>query len=106
MISNIQEALQRALQELNNLISIAHAHVRLEHQPDSTPPFQAVVLLAVSGPDVHAAARDHTWPAAWLKVMERLREQITRRRSGRQARAKTRSEFNSKTGRTRGLACA
>ena len=102
----LRQQLAAELQNLNDLIPIAHADVSLARQHDSTPPYQAVVLLAVPGPDIHAAARDHTWPAAWLKVTERLREQITRRRSGQQARAKTRSEFNSKTGRTRGLACA
>jgi len=102
----LRRHLAEELQNLNALIPIAHADISLARQPDSTPPFQAVVVLALPGPDIHAAARDHTWPAAWLKVTERLREQIIRRRSGQQARAKARREFNSKTGRTRGLAWA
>lgn len=40
-------------------------------------------MLAVSGPDICAGARGYTWPAAWRKVVTRLREQIVERR-GRQ----------------------
>ena len=94
------------LQDLNDLIPIAHADISLVRQHHSTPPYKAVVLLGVPGPDIHAAARDHTWPAAWLKVTNRLREQITQRRIGQQARQKSRREFHSKPRRTWGLAWA
>jgi hypothetical protein len=75
-----------SLQDLNGLIPIACADVSLARQHDTTPPFRAVVLLGVPGPDIHAAARDHTWPAAWLKVVARLRQQMEDRRSRQQAR--------------------
>jgi ribosome-associated translation inhibitor RaiA len=80
--------LEHELQSLNTLMPIAHAQISLERQHETTPPFQAVVLLAVSGPDIHAAARDHTWPAAWQKVMTRLREQLEQRQSRKAARKK------------------
>jgi ribosome-associated translation inhibitor RaiA len=87
------------LQELDERIPIARAAVVLERQRDSTPRYQALVLLAVPGPDIHAAARDHTWPAAWSKVTARLREQIQHRRNRQQARQK--GERNLQTVRRR-----
>jgi hypothetical protein len=78
------------LQTLSSLMPIAYATISLMHQHESTPPYQAVVLLGVPGPDIHAAARDHTWPAAWQKVVNRLREQIQQRQQGQRARQKAR----------------
>jgi CBS-domain-containing membrane protein len=69
------------VEDLNSLIAVASAHVALQRQREVTPPFQAVAMLAVPGPDIHAAARDHTWPAAWRKVVTPLREQMEERRS-------------------------
>ena len=86
--AQFRDQLVSELQDLNDLIPIAYANISLARQHDSTPPFQAVVLLGVPGPDIHAAARDHTWPAAWLKVVARLREQIEDRQSRQQARQK------------------
>ena len=76
------------LEDLNRLVALASAHVALECQREVTPPYQAAATLAVPGPDIHAAARDHTWPAAWQKVVTRLREQIEERRSQPTARRK------------------
>ena len=75
--AQLRHQLVSALQELHDLIPIAQADISLARQHHSTPSYQAVVLLGVPGPDIHAAARDHTWPAAWLKVMNRLRRQTT-----------------------------
>jgi ribosome-associated translation inhibitor RaiA len=77
--------LDRHLERLDLLIPISSAQVVLEHQRNATPPFCASVDLAVSGPDIHAAARDHTLEAAVLKVARRLEEQIIVRK-GRQPR--------------------
>lgn len=74
------------LEDLNRLIAVVSAHVALQRQRPVTPPYQAVAMLRVAGPDIHAAARDHTWPAAWRKVVARLREQIEERRSRQTAR--------------------
>ncbi len=76
------------LNALNDLIPIANAHVSLQRQREVTPAYQAVAMLAVPGPDIHAAARDHTWPAAWQKALARLHEQIEERRARQAARRK------------------
>lgn len=82
--------LDRHLRHLNDLIRISSAMVRLEHHRDTTPAFCALVHLAVPGPDVHAAARDHTLDAVILKVVRRLEEQIESRKNRRQHRLKRR----------------
>lgn len=94
------------VQALNDLIPVASAEVSLACQHLTTPPYQAVVLLGVPGPDIHAAARDHTWPAAWLKVMDRVRAQITRRRERQQSHAKSRRGFHTQPAPCRGPAGA
>ncbi|MBL9136595.1 MAG: HPF/RaiA family ribosome-associated protein [Verrucomicrobiales bacterium] len=78
---DLRSRLASDLQALAHLIPIEHAHISLERQHAATPPFQAAVMLVVPGPDIHVAARDHTWPAAWQKVLDRLREQVEQRRS-------------------------
>jgi len=87
------------LEALNCLMAVASAHVALQRQHEVTPAYQAVAMLAVSGPDIHAAARDHTWPAAWQKVVARLREQIEERRSRQTARQKGQPDLHRPTGR-------
>jgi ribosome-associated translation inhibitor RaiA len=63
------------------LIAVSSVNVVLAQQSDVSPPYQASAMLTVPGPDIQAAARDHTWLAAWRKVVARLREQIDERRS-------------------------
>lgn len=84
----LRRRLAADLEDLNRLIAVASARVALQHQPGITPPYQAVVMLAVPGPDIRAAARDYTWPAAWRKVVTRLREQIEERRGRQMTRQK------------------
>ncbi len=74
------------LGDLGALIEVTGAHVALQCQREVTPAYQAVATLAVIGPAVHAAARDHTWPAAWRKVITRLREQMEERQRLHKAR--------------------
>ena len=78
------------LEHLDRLIPISAAQVVLEHQRNATPAFCASVHLAVPGPDIHAAARDHTLEAAVLKVARRLEEQVEARKSRQQLRLKRR----------------
>lgn len=78
---DLRNLLASDLQALAHLVPIEHAHISLERQHAATPPFQAAVMLVVPGPNIHVAARDHTWPAAWHKALERLREQIEQRRN-------------------------
>ena len=81
--------LEQQLERLHRLIPVSTAEVVLEHQREATPAFRAHVLLAVPGPDIHAAARDHTLEAAWLKVTKNLRKQIERRKARKEAKLKS-----------------
>ncbi|MBM3881783.1 MAG: hypothetical protein FJ387_19010 [Verrucomicrobia bacterium] len=87
----LRRVLTRGLATLGELVRVASAEVVLERQQETTPAFQAVVSLAVPGADVQAAARDHTWAAAWQKVLSRLREQLEARQAPEEARPKSRS---------------
>jgi ribosome-associated translation inhibitor RaiA len=82
--------LDQHLEHLDHLIPISSAHVVLEHQRNVAPAFSASVDLAVPGPDIHAAARDHTLEAAVLKVARRLEAQIESRKTRQQLRLKRR----------------
>ena len=82
--------LDRHLDRLDEFIPISLAQVVLEHQPHAAPAFRASVELAVPGPDIHAAARDHTLEAAVLKVAQRLADQVASRRNRQQLRRKRR----------------
>jgi len=81
--------LEKQLERLHNLIPVSTAEVVLERERDSAPAFRAHVHLAVPGPDIHAAARDHTLEAVWLKVAKNLHKQIERRKSRQQLRFKS-----------------
>jgi ribosome-associated translation inhibitor RaiA len=78
------------LERLDRLIPISVAQVVLEHQWDMAPAFGASADLAVPGPDIHAAARDHTLAAAVLKVARRLEGRIKARQNRQQLRLKRR----------------
>jgi ribosomal subunit interface protein len=78
--------LEKQLERLHSLIPVSTAEVVLERERDSAPAFRAQVHLAVPGPDIHAAARDHTLEAAWLKVAKNLCQQIERRKIRQQLR--------------------
>lgn len=80
--------LENQLERLHELIPVSTAEVVLERERDSAPAFRAQVHLAVPGPDIHAAARDHTLEAAWLKVAKNLRHQMERRKIQQQLRHK------------------
>jgi len=95
----LRRQLEADLETLNRLLAVESAQVGLKHEREVTPAFQAVAMLAVSGPDLHAAARDHTWPAAWQKVVARLREQIEQRQSRQTARQKGQPHIRRPAGR-------
>jgi ribosome-associated translation inhibitor RaiA len=78
----------QSLKQLDQIIPISTALVVLEHQPNASPPFSASVEMAVPGPDIHAAARDHTLKAAVLKVVRRLEEQVEARKHHQELRLK------------------
>lgn len=87
---DVRRQLRAGLEELNGLIAVTAAKIALQHQPGVTPSYQAVAVLVVPGPDIQAAARDHTWRAAWQKVVERLREQIVERQRQQTAQQRNR----------------
>ncbi len=95
----LRRQVEADLKALNRHLAVASAQVGLQHEREVTPAYQAVAALAVSGPDIHAAARDHTWPAAWQKVVARLRAQIEHRRSRQTARPKGPPQIHSPSGR-------
>ncbi len=79
--ANLRAWLEQQLERVHRLIPVSIAEVVLERERERAPAFRAQVHLAVPGPDIHAAARDHTVEAAWLKVVKNLRLQIARRKS-------------------------
>jgi hypothetical protein len=64
---------------LNEVHRIDEAHVRLECQFESSPPFSVHIQLVTPGPDIFAESRDHTLRAAFTKALTRLRMVITGR---------------------------
>ena len=99
--ASLRRWLEEPLEELRRLIPVSTAAVVLEHERDKAPAFRAFVLLAVPGPDIHAEARDHTLPAAWLKVIIALRKQIEGRRTRLEARLKSNGRLRGPAGRRR-----
>jgi len=91
--------LRQQLERLHSLIPVSTAEVVLERQRDNAPAFRAHVHLAVPGPDIHAAARDHTLEAVWLKVAKNLRQQIERRKTRQQLRHKGQRQYPPAVGR-------
>ena len=102
--ASLRTWLEQQIQRLHRLIPVSTAEVVLEHQRDVAPGFRALVHLAVPGPDIHAAARDHTFQAAWIKVMNNLTKQIDRRQTKQQVRHKTNQQFPTAAGRWSGVA--
>ena len=80
------------LKYLGRLVAISSAQVVLEFQRNAAPAFCASVDLAIPGPDIHAAARDHTLEAAILKATRRLEMQITARKKQQELRLKDREQ--------------
>ncbi len=87
--AGIRRQVEGDLAGLHRLIGASSIHIVLAHQCEVSPPYQVAAMLAVPGPDIQAAARDHTWLAAWRKVVARLHEQIDERRSRQASQEKT-----------------
>ncbi len=87
------------LNKLESLRAIDSAQVRLEFGHRSTPPFRVMAQLEISGPDLHAEARDHAWEAAFLKVIHELERQIHSRQTRRSERWKTNLQLGRGPGR-------
>ena len=102
--ASLRAWLEKQLERLHSLIPVSNAEVVLERERDSAPAFRAHVHLAVPGPDIHAAARDHTLEAVWLKVTKNLRQQIERRKTRQQLRHKSHRQQPLATSRWSGAA--
>jgi len=63
------------LAALRRLAPLREARVRLERQP-AWPPYQVLAWLRCGTREIRAAARDHSWGAAWGKALARLRGQL------------------------------
>ena len=72
-------------QKLWPMMQIDEASVRLVCSHKQSPAYEVHVHLVTPGPDVEAQARDHTFHAAFMNVMRRLRQGIGHR-SDRRAR--------------------
>ena len=84
-----QELVETKLRKLQSLAAIATAKVTLEWQRGVQPAFRVLTQLEVPGPDFHAEARDHTLPAALIKVIKGLEKQIRSRKNRRADKWKT-----------------
>ena len=82
--------IEQSLNALRRLIPISTARVVLEQQRDASPVYHVYAHLAVPGPDVHAAASDHTLLAAWRKLAGNLTRQFQLRTARQQLRLKDR----------------
>ena len=87
--ASLRAWLEKQLDRLHDLIPVSTVEVVLEREQHGAPAFRAHVHLAVPGPDIHAAARDHTLEAVWLKVTKNLTKQIERRKARLQAGLKS-----------------
>jgi ribosome-associated translation inhibitor RaiA len=87
-INGLRGCVEQELKDLQRELSIESAHVVLEQEGAKSPSCRASVWLVIPGPDLHAAASDHTILAAWRKVHGELKRQIRERKSHRTLRLK------------------
>jgi len=79
---------ERQILALGQTRQIDEANVRLVHQRQTSPAYEVSVHLVTPGPDVFAAARDHTLRAAVTKALAQLRAKISARTEKRLQRFK------------------
>ena len=87
-ITGLRSFVEQDLHGLQRELPIECAHIVLEQELEKSPRYRAAVLLVVPGPDLHAAASDHTILAAWRKTHAGLMRQIRERKSQRFVRQK------------------
>ena len=83
----IRQFVEEQLDRLPSLGFVRKAQVVLVHERSATPAWTASAHLDIPGPDLRAEARDHTFEAAWRKVMVMLNDQVDRRLDRRRHRA-------------------
>ena len=82
----IERLVERRLLALSARQRLEEAVVRLEDERESSPRFQASVLLRIPGPDIHAAASDHTVRVAVEKALAAAEAQVASRQGRRISR--------------------
>jgi ribosome-associated translation inhibitor RaiA len=75
---------------LRPVLQIDEAVISLTHDSDASPAFHVKAHLITPGPDVFAESCDHTFQAAFLKLMESLRGKISDRSTMAQKRRRER----------------
>ncbi len=71
---------------LGPLRQIDEAQVQIVREREVSPPFRVHVHLVTPGPDIAAEARDHTFAAAFSKVIKTVTEEIKKRAAKRMSR--------------------
>lgn len=97
--AQIRGFVEKQLERLPRIGPVSNAQVVLVRSRAETPAWTASAHLAVPGPDLKAEARDHTFEAAWRKVMDLLHDQIEERRERRRHRLDARQRLRP-SGRT------
>ncbi len=69
----IERWIENSISSLLPLVRIEEAHVSIEYNRESSPPYTAVAHLKVPGPDLRAQGIDHTVRTAFTRVMDQLR---------------------------------
>lgn len=77
--------IETRLSALTGRQPIEEAVVRLNDHRDGSPRYQATVLIRVPGPDIHAAACDHTLRVAVQKALDAVEGQVAARQERRAA---------------------
>ena len=95
--ARIYRFIQDQLGRLPDLGLVSDARIVLVRSGEETPAWTARAHLAVPGPDLRAEARDHTFEAAWRKVMSLLYAQIEHRRERRRHRLNERRRLRPAT---------
>lgn len=81
----LRKLIAQGLERLRPRLRIDEARVVVERRPDASPAIHVRAHLVTPGPDVFAAASDHTVGAALRKALTQLDEKVVQR-LGRRAR--------------------
>jgi hypothetical protein len=70
----MRREIESDLRRLDRRLAVTSAEIAMDWEGRTMPPVQAVAVLVIDGRELRAAARDHSWQAAWGKVVRRLDE--------------------------------
>lgn len=85
-LPSIERLVERRLLALSRRQRLEEAVVRLGDEREASPRFHASVQLRIPGPDIHAAAADHTVRVAVEKALAAAESQVAARQGRRVAR--------------------